>query len=328
MAKKITELPAAASVASTDVVPFVSQSDGTTKKATVDQIRGGVRGRCFPETFQATGDGTTSDQTPLSNALAALGSGTYGDLKIGAATHLLTGLSVPTGAIIEGTGPKSVLLTATDAPILSIANPSAKVEIRELTLRGNSTGTSQHGLVYGAGGAGSGPLEGRFHGITAELLGGSGFVAQNGLPGGVHAGPSYFDCDATTCGTGFNFANSGEFCSVHGGTIRSCPIGIQMQAANTTLDGVTIVENGTGLKFLPGTNDGHCPITNCKINHNATAIDCGAVTGQPITLLGCHLYQGAIVANGNTAVLALIGCEVAASARICICTRRSANVRC
>lgn len=99
MAKKITELPAASSVASTDVLPVVNLADDTARKATASQI--------VAAGFTAAGD-ITGDNTSQTVA------------KVKGTTIATAGGALPVGAVLRTTAADTADWGAVD-----LADPDA-----------------------------------------------------------------------------------------------------------------------------------------------------------------------------------------------------------
>lgn len=247
------------------------------------------------ESFGAVGDGVTSDQTAFTNALAAVAAGTYSGIYLGAKTYLVTGtLSVPAGCLIAGQGHKSVIKTATNAPVLTIQAVNDWV-LRDFKIEGNFTGANQCGVFMGdTAVASSGPIRGYIVNVACHSLLTGFSYARNPLSGGEYSAPLIVNCLARLCDRGFYCTNRGEYISFVNCEATQCTDGFYVDAGNVTWVGGNISGNTTGVRLTAGTNDAHGIVSGANINHNTSRNVYSAAITNGHTFSGCHLYQGAL----------------------------------
>ena len=263
-----------------------------------------VYGTCTPESFGAKGDGVTSDQAAFVAALAAMSSGPSKTLMLGAKTYLVTGsLVVPTLCNIIGVGESSVLTTATDAPVLQV-NLAEDVFLSNFRIHGQTATSNQHGIACGNLGAG-GQARLRIDGVNVDNLSrGMWFTGNNGGA----AGPIVSNCRARGCSYNFYTDSGSEWVTFSNCQSYQASRGIHIGSGNISWIGGAINYNTIGVEIVSGSNDSHGIISGAHIDHNSTNVNVGAIANG-FSFVGCNLFQGDIVINGNTgSIVDFVGC--------------------
>lgn len=251
---------------------------------------------CTLEMFGAVGDGSTDDSTAIDAAETALTAGTYKTLRLGARTYLGTwDFTIPANCSVIGQGPGGTILkTTTDGPVFNVGGEDTL--IADLTILGNSTGSSQRGIVDGdPASAGSGHSRCQIRNVVLKDLGADGYrYAQNPLSSGAPTfqGPILSNVLADGCATGFRFDTRGEYARLSNCSAQRCTWGAYIDAGNVGWCGGSITKNTNGIDLVHGTNSAHGEIVGVAINHNLTiSIRYRTILGQ--RLVGCSLFQGA-----------------------------------
>jgi len=154
---------------------YLQGGSGSVARTTASKLQESVSVR----DFGAVGDGTTDDSAAIQAALTyAYNSGSSlqkGKIYIPSGSYLVTTLNVPYGVEIYGDGKYSTfIVSTTNATIVSLGvASSAKASISHLTIKGNSTGSNQHGLGYPAT-ASSNVLDCNFTELEIQSCGGNG----------------------------------------------------------------------------------------------------------------------------------------------------------
>jgi hypothetical protein len=270
-----------------------------------------VRGTCSLEQFGAKGDGVTDDYAAMTEALAAIGAGTYGALILGAKTYNLgaVAFTIPSGCLIRGQGWNSVLKTTFANTFLQVAANADNVHIEDCKLIGNSTGVTQRGIALGTSAALSAPKRATIRGVMIEAFGESGLLTWNGNAEGAHQGISVSNCFFKNCGIGYLLI--AEYSVVASSTMTGCGIGLSVIGGNQRIIGCDISQNTDGIHFWGGGNDAHSAVVGCTLNHNtgnAVVID-GLVNA--LEFAGCMFYEASISVTALNALVTFSGCELA-----------------
>lgn len=318
MAKKISELTAASSVASSDIVPVVDLGAGATKKATVSQLRGTTLADlkvCSFEQFGAVGDGVTNDTTACHAALDAVKAGTYGAVLVGPRTYLMDKYTWDGGAgnggAILGCGLNSVIkcrgATAGLTALFFVRNVDTFV-MSNLTLLGDGV-TGQRGVLTGIA-DGTAPEHLTFQNVLFKDFATSGAHFTATPSPSTEQIQTLIGCRAEGCTTGIVM---GAQLAGIGCSISNCTVGLNVGTGNLEWSGGNISDCITGVTIDPGGNDGHGVFSGVTFNHNTTAVNIGAVANG-MTFSGCHFYATAMTFGANTGVIDFVGCSLRPSA--------------
>lgn len=278
----------------------------------------GVRGTCSPEQFGAVGDDMTSDATAFTAAFAALAAGTYHTLDCGARHYYAPGvsLSVPAGCSLFGQGAGATQIrTDTNNALIVIGGEG--VEIGSLTLRGSSSGSSQHLIKDGTTGvSGSGHSKVKIHHVDLINAGGNGFDYQeNPLAIGAapYLGPSLDSVRASGCVNGFNFGNRGEYVTMNGCQSElSTGWGYLIGAGNVQCVGCMSAADHSGVWVTDGANGGHNQWSGGAVNHPGTGNSFQIDTSLGYKVVGCAIYASLNGINLTTSARGILvaSCQI------------------
>ena len=303
MSTKISALPTATSVATTDAFPVVQ--GGTTKRVPASALTLGAWGTVTLEQFGAIGDGVTDDTAAYISAVASgktilLGARTY--LVNGTAGWAIASITTPGQGII-GVGDQSVLKTTSNYAVVDASSGAGLNVFKNFRILGNSTGAAQHGITTGHDSAGTGQSRIEIEGVTCEALGGRGFSLE--YTSISFLGPRLTNCLAFGClGYGFYFAVSDYVTCTNCVAMNCGPGGVYSATGNLMWTGGAITANtsgsGYGILWDVSGNDGHSQIVGCEINHNTIAIKVNAIVNG-LSFVGCNVYYGTIDCSLTTA---------------------------
>lgn len=265
---------------------------------------GGPEGVTSPEAHDATGDGVADDNAEIEDVGTdhAAADADAAVLELGARTYLVTGLDPwPMGLSIFGQGPRSILKTTTNAPIIKMADTDAgdrakHTVFRDFKLLGNSTGAGQNGIEVGYAGS-DGTSQLRIEGVIAQDMGGSTGRGFSWAYGDEIIGAQLIGCEAKNCGDGYYAGHAG---TLTGCKASECDRGLVIAAGNVNCTGGQLIENTIGVEVLGGGNDAHSIVSATHINHCTKAVKVGSITNA-MTFADCHIYDGAIEINGDGA---------------------------
>jgi hypothetical protein len=259
------------------------------------------------EFFGAVGDGVTSDQTAFEAARSALADGTHDSLEIGADTYLVTGMADPSGnpfpfgVSIMGRGPKSVLKTDTNGPLIVFRSSDSAERAKATSLAylsalgsGKTSGKTNQDAFRCGYLTGDGSSRIHAHNLYAKDMGGIGLIMA--YTDKLGSGAVSTACRSESCDTGL-VGTEGE---AHGFQAIDCTIGVRVGSGNFCMIGGSFEGCTTGYRVNAGGNDAHGMCVGTSWTHNTTAIYLEASTnGQYFT--GCRVFDGAItIVNGNS----------------------------
>lgn len=248
-----------------------------------------------PEDYGAVGDGSTNDATAIQNAVNS-GKPVWFSHK----TYLVsTTINVPANAQLIGSGAASAIYMTANDTILALNG--SYIQIKNLTLQGDSSGTSQTGISCRGDGTSLFRFSNQITGCRFLSLGGYGYYANNvgysKVSGDNHEGATYFvDCYASSCRNAFYLDSLAEYHMFTGCKVYFCNRAWYNGAGNNGMTGCSITQCATGVTIAAGPNDGHSIITGGNINHCTTAISVGAI------LYG-YKFDGIVIAGGNLSLV-------------------------
>ena len=168
-----TSLVNLAASAGSSLIGFIQSGTGAVARTVQDKARESVS----VKDFGAIGDGVTDDTAAIQaliNYVYNSGSTLQkGRVFFPTGTYLVSTLNIPYGVELVGNGKYSTFITSTtNATIISLGvASSAKASISHLTIKGNSTGSSQHGIGYSSAGN---VLDCNFTEVEIQSCGGNG----------------------------------------------------------------------------------------------------------------------------------------------------------
>jgi hypothetical protein len=268
-------------------------------------------GAVTPEMYGAAGDGVTDDTAELQAALDAINTAGGGCLALRAdRTYLITAnLTAYANTRITGQGLSSVISSVTNDDFIVVAGNNVTVD--NLLLSGTwGAGSSQHGISVGA-------YLG-FLAINVHTYGLGGRSFNVTASAGNFQGQAFIGCTArlnlNPGGTGFYV--SGQYAKLIGCETYGCAVGLVMNAGNIVAVGCNVnASNTTGVHVTSNasgaSNDAHCVLDGCNINHTDTNND--ALYVEDITnglvVTGCHIYYGDIYLESSDGVR-FVGCTI------------------
>lgn len=272
--------------------------------------------------FGAVGDGTTH---PLSEFFATLGEA---QVVYPLATTLTSEIDLealkkavndsPSGSTIlfpkgnylidNFTSPKLINLIGEDATISTLNNnvgiriPFDDFRIQNLKFVGSGKATphalnfglsisqAKNWLVYNC-------TFTEFALAAFRISGTYGSIGTLSKVGGNIIGCDFFNND-----TGLDLTNRGEYVNVIGGNYDNNNVAIFSASGNTSIVGVNINFNETGIHVGPGVNNGHSIIDATTLNHNTTPLLIED-TKLGYTITDCNIFTGTVHLNNSTGIL-------------------------
>jgi len=258
------------------------------------------------EQFGAVGNGSTNDAPAL---VLAIASGK--PIFLGQKTYLInTTVTTGSNVCIYGSGKTSVLRTTANQTMINVTG--SYNSFTNFCFSGNSTGGTQT-LVFCDGNAGQTlyRLSNTINNCWFLNSGGSALYIRNtqGSAAGTGHEGSFYVSNTTfiSCFNGIYCDTKAEYNTFIGGAIYGCTVGVTFAAGNNNYTGGQIINNGTGVKILSGTNDGHCSMTGVKINHNTTNVQCTHTLNYVFS--GCVITVGNITLTGTGKTI-FSGCQI------------------
>lgn len=310
-------------VASRDTLNFSSAfsvtDDAVNKVTTIDLVGGGggvgFANACTLEQFGAVGDGVTNDQAAWAAAIAALNAGTYKTLVIGPKTYLVGANSTintltATGAAIIGHGWSSRLkTTATSSTLLQLK--AANLTLRDFSAIGSQL-ANQHAFENGLDGIGSTTYYPTvtFTNVHVKDFDRGFSTVGPDTQGGQHR-PIFVQCSANNCTYGFRFSTQAEYATLVGCESAYCSYGLWADSGNLAVSGCQFNLGSYGIYIAANTNDGHCTITACSVNHNSTGPVYVENIANSILFRACQMYFGTLNTSAAvTSAVTLSDCQI------------------
>lgn len=260
-------------------------------------------GRINVRKYGAVGDGTTNDQTAITNAIAATPAG--GVLYFPEGTYLVsTTVSVNKAITIQGTGNSRIKVTGN---ISAFTLNSNNVNIDFLNFHGSGKAggnTSQIGINCNSF------VDFAVSNCQFDSLNGIGLFWLNTTVGINRYGGRVINCLFNLNNVGFQAGASGEYISVIGGVAKYNTKGCSIAAGNIVVSGMDIHDNGIGIFTINGANNGHSTFSACKINHNSTYNIQIADDSLGMEFSGCQIFDSYIYLK-NSIGISFVGCEIA-----------------
>lgn len=205
-----------------------------------------------------------------------------------------------------GGGVNSKLYTQQNSPIISIVGDYCIVQ--NVTLQGNSTGTSQIGIsVVGNVALSLSYTSNKITNCTFINLGGAGLYTQYML-GDEHEGAfQAVNCIAHGCNIGYYCDTRGEYNNFANCTASNCTVGFKNKGGNNNFVGGSLSSNTYGIYLDGGANDGHSVTTGTKINHNVNNVYVNTIANGYI-FDACDFYAGDVVLISSDSIR-FVGCD-------------------
>jgi len=269
----------------------------------------------YPEWWGCVANGSTACQASFDAAIASFPNNAPGVnggvIKLGVGNYRVTGLTITdVQAHIVGSGSigdsgstntvSTIISTVSDAPILNYARGSLhnyRVRLENVTLVGNSTGTSQHGIVVDNGGI-------VLNNVSISLVGGNGLFLQHSVVGsynnleihqagidGIRSQPSASVAPGTPPAV---TANTFYHVSIGGTAANQAAVHLFCAHGN----------NWWGLDVENGTYSTISTISNAAAAVITTSSAHGFTTGQTTVIRGNGTFEG------TTLGAALLGAQV------------------
>lgn len=240
-----------------------------------------------PEQYGAVGDGSTNDYTALQNAINS-GKVVFLGRKV---YKTNTSLTLPSGAMIFGSGDSSIIKTSSSIDVLSATNKT-NIVLKDFRIKG-SIGTSKGVMINGA------TFDATFiDNVYFDSLY-QGFYYTGGYL--THSGIRVSNCIARYNTYGFYNDAYGEYTTYSNCAAEYNTTGWYSIAGNDTWTGGSLVNNTyAGIWMKYGANGGHGAVTGATINHNGNyAIILDSV---PTSFLfsNCNVFYGDTVLIKNS----------------------------
>lgn len=260
-------------------------------------------GRTNVRKYGAVGDGTTNDQTAITNAIAATPVG--GVLYFPEGTYLVsTTVSVNKAITIQGTGQSRIKVTGN---ISAFTLNSNNVNIDFLNFHGSGNGganTSQIGINCNSF------TDFAISNCQFDSLNGIGAYWLSTTVGSSRYGGRVINCLFNLNNVGWQSGASGEYVSVIGGVAKFNTKACVISGGNVVVSGMDIHDNGVGVNVIAGSNNGHGTISACKINHNSVYNVQIADDSLGMEFSGCQIFDTYIYVKNSTGI-SFVGCEIA-----------------
>ena len=240
-----------------------------------------------PMAFGAAADGATDSTEAFNGGLA------YGDvLRIPstAAGFAATGVTVPTGKSVAGTGRRSVVapFNSGNAPVFHLEDYAAFRGVRVTGADGKASGlTNQHGVS----------INNKSRTIVTEYwadgLGGSAYFVTQIV--GNHQGNTLNNYAFESCNVGVDASVRGEYQQMGAGSVTLCNTGLRIQGGNFNGVGTVVSDNDIGVHLVAGANDAHGQLVGVLLNHNVTRTVLVDAPANGFLFNGCQMFNGGAI---------------------------------
>lgn len=291
----------------TPTAPTAAALTSTTQIATTEFVRAGIP-FVTPEDYGAAGDGSTNDATAIQNAVNSGKAVFFGQKNY----RVNSGITVPTGTMIYGSGHASIISTTSNITILTL---SARAHIENITLLGNVTGAAQRGIdIIGPSDWSADKASNKLVNVSLFNLNQYGLYVQfvTGVSSTTHTGSVYaLNLFASGCGTGVMLDTRAEYNTFANYVAYACTTGLNVVGGNNSFTGGGLVDGTTGLILGSGSNDSKNTFVGMKVNHNTTNITASSTSNFNV-FSGCHVHVGniSLVSSGN---VSFDGCNITAT---------------
>lgn len=254
--------------------------------------------------YGLVGDGVTNDRAALNtllNTTAPTGSTIY----FPPGTYIIdtTGISV-SGKRFSLIGNGATIKTTTNMTILSIATSAtdngSHWTIKGFRFEGNSTGSSQIALAFGANTGGFKVVDCDFTAFGGKCLTVTNTINSAGTKflGGMVSNCNFFDFV-----NGIDLTSRAEYLQITDSNFYNwTATAINSTSGNMVVDGCNINYGVDGILIRTGTNSAHGIISNCNINHNSNFGLSIWDSTDGMTIENCHIYQSYIYLKNMTGV--------------------------
>lgn len=277
---------------------------------------------------------STGDATDRTTDIAALLAST-GYCKLGPGDFYTTGITLPNGATLEGSGASTRLILNENVADGGTVSLRTRGCLRNLYILNASTGSynpdgtigTRHGILYEYVGSGS-QWRSMVDGVTISGFPGGGITLRNA---GINPGNGVLVCNAQiyNCNVGIYIPNNSEYHSFTNVNCNYNYYGAIVNTGNNQFNACHFSRNIVALQ-MDGSNyanNGHGSFVGCTFNHS------GANPGNAIVLnnvtngeafIGCNMHYGYLVISGCQ-LINWSNCEFGNQTRINISASMACN---
>jgi len=250
--------------------------------------------------YGAVGDGATDNQSLIQSLI-----NTHKNIYIPNGNFKVSGtIRVPQGGSIVGCGKGSIVsISAADTLIVLAGNNL----ISGISIDGTDN-SAQIGIYF----KGVNNINNSISNCIITDFNNGIRVDSVGFLSG-HYSSIIRDNFISSCATGINITQRGEYVSLFNNIVNYCTIAAKIRGGNTKILGGNFSDNGIGLSFDIGPNDSHTSVTGLQCNHNsAKDIEIDSLT-QSLIITNCDFFSSSAITLSNSKNVQFTSCNFSAN---------------